>query len=135
MILYSDHIIQLAYDPAHDLLVTSLPVARAYDVKEVRSAFMSIITCVNEYNITRLLLDFTHNTHDLQAAEYKTTVAQLTVGLLQTSLQKIARLSTPDAIREEKIASMLADIQTAVPIPIRVQMFSDKDKALRWLQE
>ncbi|MBB6609946.1 hypothetical protein H7F15_02760 [Pontibacter sp. Tf4] len=133
MILYSDHIIRLEYDPACDLLLTSLTVAREYDVKEVRSAFLSIITHVNEYNITSLLLDFTRNTLDLQAGEYKVTVAQLTVGLLQTSLRKVARVSTADPIREEKIASMLQDIQTAVPLPIQVKMFPTKEAALQWL--
>ncbi|MER2999351.1 hypothetical protein [Pontibacter populi] len=133
MILYKDHLIQLDYDPAEDLLRTSLQTVRPYDAAEVRSTFISIIACVKDYNITRLLLDFTSNTYDLSESEYKTTMAQLTVGLLQTSLRKVARLTTPDNTREYKIASMLGNIKDAVPVPVQVQMFDNRDEAMRWL--
>ncbi|MER2999216.1 hypothetical protein [Pontibacter populi] len=133
MILYKDHIIELDYQPAQDLLITCQPSIRPYDAREVRSAFISIITFVKEYNITRLLLDFTRNTQDLSETEYKTNMAQLTVGLLQTSLQKVARLTTSDAIREQKIASMLDTIQGAVPMVVEVGMFTSKEEAVRWL--
>jgi hypothetical protein len=133
LILYKDNIVELDYQPAHDLLITCQPATRPYDANEVRSAFISIITHVKEYYITRLLLDFTRNTYDLTEPEYKNTMAQLTVGLLQTSLQKVARLSTPDAIREHKISSMLHTIQVAVPMAVEVQMFTTKEEAMQWL--
>ena len=133
MILYKDHIVELDYQPAQDLLTTCLRATRSYDATEVRSAFISIITHVNEYNITRLLLDFTRNTYDQSETEYKSNIAQLTVGLLQTSIRKVARLTTPDAIREHKISSILDSIQEAVPMAVEVEMFSSKEEAMRWL--
>ncbi|NEM97705.1 STAS/SEC14 domain-containing protein [Pontibacter burrus] len=135
MILYSDHIIQLDYIPDDDVLVTSLQEERDYNADDVRSAFRSIAAYIKEYNISRLLLDFRRNTLDLAIGEYKFTVAQLTVGLLQTSLQRVARVGTDDPKRENKIQTMYEEIKAAVPIPIAVRMFPSWQEAYDWLTE
>jgi hypothetical protein len=133
MIVYSDRTLQLDYVPEDNLLLTSLQEVRVYETKEVRLAFLSIVACVKEYNISRLLLDFTRNTYDLAETEYKATMAQLTVGLLQTPLEKVACLTTPDAIREHKIETTLGAITDTVHVPIEVQMFTTKKEAVHWL--
>ncbi len=135
MILHSDHIIELDYEPAKDILVTCLQSVRDYDAVEVRKAFITISSYVREYNISRLLLDFTRNTLDLTEPEYKATMAQLTVGLLQTPLQKVARLTTNDATREQKIFSTLEAIKGSVPLPVDVRMFNSSTDAMFWLQQ
>ncbi|MBC5773668.1 hypothetical protein H8S95_06310 [Pontibacter sp. KCTC 32443] len=133
MILYSDHIIKLDYKPAHDILTASLQVLRDYDAAEIRNAFLSIVVTVKEYNVTRLLLDFTRNTLDLTETEYKHSIAQLTVGLMQTPLEKIARIGTTHHVREQKISGLYEGIKNAVTLPIAFHIFSDKSTALDWL--
>lgn len=134
MELYSDHTVLLDYDPAHDILTASLQVRRAYDAGEVRRAFISIATCVREYHICCLLLDFTNNTLDLKEDEYKYTMAQLTVALLQTPLRKVARVETADAAREQKILNTFEFIKEAVSVPVSVRMFPNRQEAYQWLQ-
>jgi hypothetical protein len=131
--LHSTGIVQLEYEPAFDLLTTSLQATRAYDAREVKSAFVTIATFVQEHSIKKLILDFTRNTYDLPTIEYKQTVAQLTVGLLRTPLQKVARIQTEDPYREEKIATLWGEIKAAVSVHIDVRMFPTKAAARQWL--
>ena len=133
MELYSDHTVLLNYDPAHDILTATLQVRRAYDAAEVRRAFISIASCVREYHICCLLLDFTANTLDLTEDEYKYTMAQLTVALLRTPLHKVARIETGDTERERKILNTFEHIKEAVSVPVTVRTFPSREEAYRWL--
>ena len=135
MILYSDSIIELDYTPAQDILTTKLQEEREYDVTEVRDAFRSIVVTVKEYNITRLLLDFTGNTLDLTDTEYRHSIAQLAVGLMQTPLLKIARISSQIPEREQKIMGTHEGIKNKVNLQIAFQIFSSKTTAINWLME
>lgn len=90
---------------------------------------------VKEYNIKRLLLDFTRNTLDLTETEYKYAIAQFAVGLMQTSLEKIARIGTKNHMREQKIISKYEGIKNAVALSIAFEIFSDQATALKWLLE
>ncbi|MEJ8755568.1 hypothetical protein WG947_01055 [Pontibacter sp. H259] len=134
MELYSDEIIFLDYIPEQDILTVALQEEREYPVAEVRKAFISIVSCIRENNISRLLLDFRRNTLDLSEADYKASIAQLAVGVLQTPLQKVARVGTSNPIRENKIVNTYEGIKGAVPFPIAVKMFYDKAEALEWLK-
>jgi hypothetical protein len=133
MIIYHDLTIELAYTPAQDVLSATLQTERVYETAEVRKAFISIVAYIKEYKVSRLLLDFRRNTLDLSETDYKTTVAQLTVGLMHTPLQKVARVGTADPVREQKIETTYGHIKDAVAVPIQVRMFSDKTEALEWL--
>ena len=133
MELYSDHIVKLEYEPEFSLLTASLQARRVYGAAEVKSAFATIASAVQEHRIRRLVLDFTRNTHDLPAQDYKKTVAQLTVGLLRTPLQRVARIQTQDPVREAKIAALWKEIQAAVSVSIDVRMFPAEAPARQWL--
>ena len=133
MIIYHDPTIELRYAPDEDVLSATLQTERVYEAEEVRKAFTSIVAYIKEYKVSRLLLDFRRNTLDLSEAAYKTTLAQLTVGLMQTPLQKVARVGTTDPVREHKITSTYDGIKDAVDVPIQVRMFANKAEALQWL--
>lgn len=133
MELYSDRVVKLEYEPAFSLLTASLQATRVYDAMEVKSAFATIASSVQEHRIRKLMLDFTRNTYDLPVEEYKKTVAQLTVGLLRTPLQKVARIQTGDPVREAKIAALWEEIKGAVSVSIDVQMFPTRAAARQWL--
>jgi hypothetical protein len=133
MIIYEDSTIELLYLTAQDTITATLQSERVYEATEVRKAFTTIVAYTKEYQVSRLLLDFRHNTLDLSETDYKTTVAQLTVGLMQTLLQKVARVGTADPVREQKIESTYDGIKNAVTVPIQVRMFADKTEALQWL--
>jgi hypothetical protein len=135
LILYSDSIVRLDYTPAQDIVLATLPVVRAYDVNEINQAFISMVGCITEYNITRLLLDFTGNTLELPEAEYKQSIAQLADGLLQTPLVKMARIRTQNDVREQKIKGTYEGIKNRVGIQVVFSTFYDKTEAIQWLSQ
>ncbi|WP_242917307.1 hypothetical protein [Pontibacter liquoris] len=133
MLLYQDHLIKLDYATAQDILYVEWQERKPYSVAEVRQAFSSIVATVREKEIERILLDFTGNTVDLSDKEYKAVMAHLTVGLLPTCLKKVARITTSDVVREEKIICILKEIESAIALPVDVKLFSTRTEALKWL--
>ncbi|MBB6609944.1 hypothetical protein H7F15_02750 [Pontibacter sp. Tf4] len=135
MLLYEDAIIQVHYEPASDVLTTSLQSARAYDAGEIRKAFQSVITNINAYHVTRLLLDLSLSQSGLPEHAYKQNMTLLVEGLKHTQLRKIARVGTQDSVREANILHIFENINAGIGLQAEFQNFSAQADALQWLTE
>ncbi|MFD2515922.1 hypothetical protein ACFSRY_18770 [Pontibacter locisalis] len=69
----------------------------------------------------------------MSSAEYLSVLAQLAVGLLPASVEKIARVATGDTAREERLDAIYKHIRTAVALPLELRTFPTREEALRWL--
>jgi hypothetical protein len=103
MFLYND-LITLEYNPATDILVTTMPDATHFTLPEVRLCLDIIISHVRNYHISKALFDSRQTQLDLgeKENEYKVMAAQFGEELLETHLRKIARLALTDKNREEQ---------------------------------
>ncbi|GAA4431550.1 hypothetical protein GCM10023188_19200 [Pontibacter saemangeumensis] len=135
MRLYSDDLIKLDCTRGTGILYAAWQGQRPYAAEEVRKAFIAVVACARERPVTRLLLNFADNTQDLTEAAYKGMLGQLAVGLLPTSVRRIACVGTGSAVRERRIASAYREIAAALEAPLEFQFFSKRIEALRWLTQ
>lgn len=132
MIIYSG-LITLEYDPATDILVTNMPDVSQFTLPEVRLCLDIITSHIRNYHIKKALFDSSKTTLDISAddEEYKALSAKFGQDILATPLQKIARLSVPDAQREEQ-GQRLQQVSGGA---IDIRTFASYSEAMNWLLE
>ncbi|WP_162427840.1 hypothetical protein [Pontibacter pudoricolor] len=130
MILYSG-LIKLEYDPATDILETTMPDASHFTLPEVRLCLNIIISHIRNYHISKAIFDSRHTHLDMgeNEDEYKAIAAQFGKDLLETHIHKIARLALTDKNREEQGEKL----QQVTNQAIDIRTFSDYDEAMEWL--
>lgn len=135
MTLYSNDLIKLEYIKAKGILYATWQEQRPYSAEEVKKAFMAIVASAREGGIKGILLNFADNSNDLTKTEYKAAIGQLIVGVLPTSVRKIACIGTRSAARERRITSAYQEIAAAIDMTLDFQFFSKRIEALQWLTQ
>jgi len=135
MILYQNSLIILDYTPSSDILSVVWPNAEPYNLAEIRRTLDILVESIRNYDVKKLLIDASQTTvsSELNEAEYKSIVIQFAHDLTKTRLQKSARITTSDKIREIKSRELSATIITDTKLAVDSQIFSTKDEAITWL--
>lgn len=132
MILYSG-LITLDYNPATDILETSMPDVRQFASSEVMACVDIIVSHIHNYDIKKLLLDSSKSVVDVEMDEYKAVSEKFARSLLATRLRKLARIATADAVREAKSTRVSTDLLQELNFPITFGNFTNRKEAMRWL--
>ncbi|MER2999079.1 hypothetical protein [Pontibacter populi] len=132
MVLYNG-LIKLEYNPATDILETSMPDASHFTLPEVRLCLDVIISHIRNYHISKALFDSRHTQLDMgeNEDEYKAMAAQFGKELMGTHIRKIARLSLTDKNREEQGKKLQQTTKQAIDI----RTFYDYSEAIQWLEK
>ncbi|MGV3539601.1 MAG: hypothetical protein ACO1OQ_07310 [Rufibacter sp.] len=131
MIIYQNGFITLEYEPATDILFLEWPDVQDFLLPEVRQALRILVDHVKSYDIKRLLIDSSKASLEIPGEEYKEVVKEFGLNLMGTRLEKLARILTHNAMREEKVEEAKQEVQ----FTIALRSFTDKQEALIWLQE
>ncbi|WP_181305659.1 hypothetical protein [Rufibacter sp. XAAS-G3-1] len=130
MIIYQSGLITLDYDPATDILYIKWPDVQDFLVLEIRQALRILVDHIKSYDIKKLLIDSSQASLEIPGAEYKDVLKEFGQNLMQTRLEKMARLLTPNPTREDKVEEARQELR--FPIPLRT--FTDKQEAVAWLK-
>lgn len=132
MVLH-DKIIRLDYNPATDILETSMPDVTHFMLPEVKMCLEVIVTNIRNYDIKKLLLDATNSVIDMDEDDeaYKAIAMQFGMDLMGTRLKKIARVESRDLVREAKSAAA----RQQANLPMEFRNFSSRAEAMDWLLE
>jgi hypothetical protein len=128
-------IIKLDYNPATDILATSMPDVTQFGLSEVSFCLGLIVESVTNYDIKLLLLDSSKSVVEVEDEAYKTVVTRFAQDLIRTRLQKIARIATENTKREEKSAQVATEIRQGLNLQIKYKNFTNEAEALDWLLE
>lgn len=121
--------IKLDYNPATDVLIIEWPNIHDYTIPELKFILNEIVSTIRNYDIKKVLADSTKSVVTLPDTEYKSIIEQLTKDLMNTRLQKFARLTTGQGYREQA-ANTAAE---ALKNYFAVRNFHNMDEALEWL--
>jgi hypothetical protein len=127
-------IITLDYNPVTDVLVSEMPNPKQFGLSEVSFCLGLIVENVRNYDIKNLLLDSSKSTVDLEDEAYKAISIQFAKDLFSTRLQRIARVSTTDASREEKAAKLTTELKQELKLPMQFKNFTSQAEAMQWLR-
>jgi DNA primase large subunit len=130
MIVYQNHLITLTYTPESDTLMIDWPDVESYTFPEVRESFQKIVEVLKNYDVKNLLLDASTGFIRLKYSEFLTLIREFATNLLQTRLQKFARVLPKDPEREESVKT----IQKELANSYQYRDFKSKAAALRWFQ-
>ncbi|NDK55666.1 hypothetical protein [Pontibacter fetidus] len=131
MILHEDGFLKLEYDANTDVLSVPCPDIQEFELLHIHKALSIVVDVLTSYDIKRFLFDSSKSRIDVNGAAFNQLLHQLTLGLVNSRLQKLARVVSADAEREQSIAQFL--IQAKGQLPYEVQNFSNKAVALHWL--
>ncbi|WP_162056461.1 hypothetical protein [Pontibacter pamirensis] len=134
VLLYADELVELEHAAIDDILFAELKETRPLPAPEFKRVIMSVVTGAREHQVKKMLLDFSKNALDMTGMEYRSIMAQLTVGLMRSPAQKVARMATTDMEREQLFRSVCDEIHVAIKQPIEFLSFGDRAEALQWLK-
>jgi hypothetical protein len=130
MIIFQNGLITLDYDPATDILFMEWPDVQDFLVPEIQQALRILVDHITNYDIKRLLIDSSKASLEIPPDEYKDVLKEFAYNLMRTRLEKLARILTPNAMREDKVE----ETQKEVSFTVALRTFSDKADALSWLK-
>jgi len=134
MKIYSG-MIELDYDPATDILTTSMPDLREFSLPEVKMCLEIVVSNIRNYDIKKLLLDSSGSVVEIDDEAYKAVVAKFTMDLMATRLKKLARVATTSPAREQKSTKLANEIRQEFRTTVEFANFPSKPEALKWLLE
>lgn len=116
----------LDYNPATDILATSMPDVRPSELPQASYCLGLITDAINNYHVRSLLMDCSKSVMEGEQATCKAIVRQLSTGLVKTRLRKLAWIAATSA-------ELYAELKQELNLTMESKIFSNKAEALDWL--
>ncbi|WP_137760313.1 hypothetical protein [Pontibacter sp. SGAir0037] len=123
--------IRLDYNPSSDVLTVEWPDVHNYTLAEVKESLSEIIKAIRYYDVKRLLIDSRKTVVSIDNEKYTVLSTEFAKEMLQTRLEKLARLESSNIIREGQVQELVKTNNTAA---IAFKNFTSSDEALKWLE-
>jgi hypothetical protein len=133
MILFQDNLVVLDYDPATDILYVQWPDIRLLSLVELEYSYRLICENIEAYDIKKLLVQGTRTNSDIYDPDYKGLLYELVKALFSTRLQKVARIVSADANREEVLSRYFEVWIEELQPALEFRRFDQKEEAYKWL--
>ncbi|WP_026463899.1 hypothetical protein [Adhaeribacter aquaticus] len=133
MILHSNGLITLNYNPATDILEVAYPDLHGYLLTEIKQSIDVMLDNIRNYDIKKLLLDSSKTLISVTPEETKEITTYLVSGLKTTRIRKLARLQSPSSHVEHMAQNNIQHVKTAGLLTFDLQSFTDKSGAIAWL--
>ncbi|AKD03430.1 hypothetical protein POKO110462_05640 [Pontibacter korlensis] len=133
MKLHSDGLCELEYDAATDILTARWLQSKTSTLAELSYTMQVLLDTIRNYDIKRLLIDAHEDVEGVSDVEYVDLNVEFAKKLVQTRLQKIARLGNPNHNRENFIEALAEDLLAQPTTLVAFQNFTDERSAIQWL--
>jgi hypothetical protein len=134
MILFKNTILNLDYNPATDVLEIGYPDLHDYLLPEIKHSINILIDTVKNYDVKRILLDSSKTTSTVSSEESREIAIYLAAGLMNTRVQKVARLQSSSSAIETTAQGNIKHIKESQQLPYQLQNFTSKAAAIEWLK-
>jgi len=133
MIIHTDSLMELVYEPKTDILSVKWPDLIDVPVSVIQHSFSKLVDSINHYHITKLLIDSKGTVTSISDEEYKPLAMQLIMGFAAAPLTKIARVISEDQLRENRTKAYNEEVQNTMTFKFKSKEFDNKESALEWL--
>jgi len=133
MIIHTDSLMELVYEPKTDILSVKWPDLVDVPISVIQHSFSKLVDSINHYHITKLLLDSKGTVSNVSDEEYKPLAMKLVMSLGTTSLKKIARIISEDQLRENRAKTYSQELHSQITFKFKSKEFDNKESALAWL--
>lgn len=133
MILEKTSVITLDYNPATDILQADYPDLVSFQLPEIKRSLTLMVEAIRNYDVKKLLLDASKTTIEVSKEENHAVAMQLATDLVNTRLQKLARIQPINDKREINAQENIRQIKQAGLLPYQLKTFTNKPDAIAWL--
>ena len=134
MVIYSDPLIYLDYDPKKDILWIKWPHLVDEPMVIVRPTIDKILESIKYFQVSKLLVDTKDTSTNIPEEDFKKLAKEFVLSLASSNLKKIARVIYAEPKRELR-AKILLDQLTAWLAPdFQSKEFTDIKSAFAWLE-
>lgn len=133
MILFKNSVINLDYNPATDILEVAYPDLHGFLLPEIKHSIDIMIDNVKNYDVKRVLLDSTRTIISVGEEESRQVAFYLAAGLMQTRVQRVARLQSASISVETTAQANIKHIKESQTLPFELKNFTSKVEAVAWL--
>ncbi|TPE41046.1 hypothetical protein [Pontibacter mangrovi] len=134
MILFSNGLITLDYNPATDIMTVGLPDIRTFSAVEVERALQVVVETITSYDIKKLLIDSSQAVVEVDDATYRLIILGFSQALAKTRLQYVARVESARQQQEDRAARVTEEAKRKGALSITHRNFPNAAEALEWLQ-
>lgn len=131
MIAHQDRLLTISFIKESDILIVSWSDSRPYHAAELQQSIDKVIETITNYKCRKLLIDASEANLDMDDETIRIALVGFAKQLAQTGVQKVARIITSNHTRETRIQS----IREEVTLPFQIYDISNREQALKWLQE
>jgi len=133
MILFENSVVKLDYNPATDILDVAYPDLHDYLLPEIKHSINILVDTIKGYDVKKLLLDSTRTVIAVDEAESREIAVYLAGGIMQTRVQKVARVESPSKSVEATAEVNIRHIRETQQLPFQLHNFTSKHEAVDWL--
>jgi len=135
MIIFSNGLVTLDYDPATDILAVDLPDIRNFGITEVERSLQIVVETITNYDIKKLFLDSSKAIIEVDDEAYRNIILNFSRDLMKTRLKYLARIGSSLASQEKRANKVAQEAIQVTALPILFRNFSNTTEALAWLKE
>ena len=133
MILFENGIIKLNYDPATDIMDVRFADLQRYLITEIQHSLDILVEHIRNHDVKKLLFDASNSQITTSGEKTKDKSLRLAQKLMQTRLQKVARIGAHDQEREVKSQANIQEAQENNRLPFQIKSFTNRADAIDWL--
>lgn len=131
MNIFDNGFINLEYDPVIDVIYVIMPTVDRTDLPKVEQSLAIIVEHVKNFYIRNMLLDVRDAKVFINEKAYASMISNFSRALLDSHLQKMARVVDESSLRE----SIVHDIFIDKTLSLVARSFTEVVPALEWLKE
>ncbi|MDB5264068.1 MAG: hypothetical protein JWQ14_3351 [Adhaeribacter sp.] len=135
MILHKDGLIELRYEIKTDVLYVKWPDLTDTPVQAIEYSFTKLIQTINNYYITKLIIDSKNTVSEMKDENYRIISMRLGQALLGTGLKKIARVISDSKERETNVQDVTKEMQSQGKFNLNSKEFTDIENAVSWITQ
>ena len=134
MVIYSDSLIHLDFDPKTDILKVNWPDLIEEPMLIVRPTINKILDSIKYFNVSKLLIDTKDTDTNIREEDFRKLSQEFVAALATSNLKKLARIIYAEPIREVRARILIEELSVRLGNEFISQEFTDKNKALAWLE-
>jgi hypothetical protein len=134
MVIYSDSLIFIDFDPKTDILWVKWPHLVDEPMVIVKPAIGKILEAMKYFNATKLLVDTKNTNTNIPEDEFKRMSKEFVSALSTSDLKKVARVVYAEPVREIRAKILLDDLAAWLEPNLKIREFQDVKSAFAWLE-
>ena len=111
-------------------MFVDMPTVNSLVLPEVRQALRIIVEHVRNYDVKNLLVDARKTEVEVTEESYASMLAEFSRDLMETRLQKLARIVTASTVRENVVRS----VYDQQKLSIEFKSFTELAPAVEWVK-